>query len=49
MALVSLQDVSVSFGGQHHVIGYLKDFLFSPDRARSPVRILSGGERSPGS
>ncbi len=46
MALVSLQDVSVSFGGKHHVIGYLKDFLFSPDRARSPVRILSGGERN---
>jgi ABC transport system ATP-binding/permease protein len=46
MALVSLQDVGVSFGGQHHVIGYLKDFLFSPDRARSPVRILSGGERN---
>ena len=46
MALVSLQDVSVSFGSQHHVIGYLKDFLFSPDRARSPVRILSGGERN---
>lgn len=29
-----------------HVIGYLKDFLFSPDRARSPVRTLSGGERN---
>ena len=29
-----------------HVIGYLKDFLFTPDRARSPVRILSGGERN---
>ena len=33
-------------GGQRHVIGYLKDFLFSPDRSRSPVRILSGGERN---
>jgi len=33
-------------GGQRHVIGYLKDFLFTPDRARSPVRILSGGERN---
>lgn len=31
---------------QRHIIGYLKDFLFSPDRARSPVRILSGGERN---
>jgi ATP-binding cassette subfamily F protein uup len=28
------------------VIGYLQDFLFSPDRARSPVRVLSGGERN---
>ena len=28
-----------------HVIGYLQDFLFTPDRARTPVRILSGGER----
>ncbi|PLX82925.1 MAG: ABC transporter ATP-binding protein [Desulfuromonas sp.] len=29
-----------------HVIGYLRDFLFTPDRARTPVRILSGGERN---
>ena len=29
-----------------HVIGYLKDFLFTPERARSPVRIISGGERN---
>ncbi len=29
-----------------HVIGYLQDFLFTPDRARTPVRILSGGERN---
>ena len=29
-----------------HVLGYLKDFLFSPLRARSPVRALSGGERN---
>jgi ATP-binding cassette subfamily F protein uup len=33
-------------GSQRHVIGYLKDFLFTPDRARSPVRVLSGGERN---
>ncbi len=33
-------------GRQRHVIGYLKDFLFSPDRARSPVSILSGGEKN---
>jgi ATP-binding cassette subfamily F protein uup len=33
-------------GRPRHVIGYLQDFLFSPERARSPVRILSGGERN---
>lgn len=32
--------------GQRHVLGYLKDFLFTEDRARSPVRSLSGGERN---
>lgn len=29
-----------------HVIGYLEDFLFAPERARSPVKSLSGGERN---
>ncbi|MGQ0619080.1 MAG: ATP-binding cassette domain-containing protein [Panacagrimonas sp.] len=33
-------------GRQQHVMGYLQDFLFTPDRARSPVRSLSGGERN---
>jgi len=33
-------------GKPRHVISYLKDFLFAPDRARSPVRTLSGGERN---
>ncbi len=33
-------------GNQRHVIGYLQDFLFSPARARSPVKVLSGGERN---
>jgi len=33
-------------GRQRHVIGYLQDFLFSPERARSPVSILSGGEKN---
>lgn len=33
-------------GCQRHIIGYLQDFLFTPERARSPVRILSGGERN---
>ena len=37
----------VEVGGQRkHVMGYLQDFLFTPDRARSPVRSLSGGERN---
>ncbi len=40
-------DDFVSVGGERrHVIGYLQDFLFTPDRANSPVRILSGGEKS---
>ena len=33
-------------GQKKHVKSYLTDFLFSPDRARSPVRSLSGGERN---
>jgi ATP-binding cassette subfamily F protein uup len=33
-------------GVRRHVMSYLQDFLFTPDRARSPVRSLSGGERS---
>ncbi len=33
-------------GQRKHVMGYLQDFLFTPDRARSPVRSLSGGERN---
>jgi ATP-binding cassette subfamily F protein uup len=33
-------------GRNRHIIGYLRDFLFTPDRARSPVSILSGGERN---
>ena len=31
---------------RRHVHGYLEDFLFRPDRARTPVRALSGGERN---
>jgi ATP-binding cassette subfamily F protein uup len=38
---------TVTVNGQsRHVLGYLQDFLFSPERARSPVRALSGGERN---
>lgn len=33
-------------GKNKHVIGYLQDFLFSPARARQPVKALSGGERN---
>ncbi len=33
-------------GQRRHVYGYLEDFLFTPERARSPVRALSGGERN---
>jgi len=33
-------------GARKHVIGYLQDFLFAPERARSPVKALSGGERN---
>ncbi len=33
-------------GQQRHVLGYLQDFLFPPDRARSQVKFLSGGERN---
>ncbi len=33
-------------GVTKHVHGYLRDFLFSPERARSPVKALSGGERN---
>ena len=29
-----------------HVIGYMKDFLFRPEQARTPVSVLSGGERA---
>ncbi len=39
-------DTVVLNGLPRHVIGYLGDFLFSPERARTPVRILSGGERN---
>lgn len=32
-------------GRQRHVLSYLSDFLFSPDRAKTPAKALSGGER----
>lgn len=40
-------DDMISIGGvKKHVLGYLQDFLFAPDRARQKVNVLSGGERN---
>jgi ATP-binding cassette subfamily F protein uup len=39
-------DTIIINGKSRHIIGYLQDFLFTPDRARTPVHILSGGERN---
>ncbi|HEX3672694.1 MAG TPA: ATP-binding cassette domain-containing protein [Rhizomicrobium sp.] len=37
----------VHVGGEaRHVVSYMKDFLFTPQQARTPVRVLSGGERA---
>lgn len=38
---------TVEFGGRsQHVLGYLQNFLFTPERARTLVKFLSGGERN---
>ena len=38
---------SVTINGRsRHIIGYLQAFLFTPDRANQPVKVLSGGERN---
>src|SRR6202008_3910067 len=39
-------DTVVVNGQPQHVLGYLKQFLFPPERSLSPVRALSGGERN---
>ena len=39
-------DFIVFNGRKRHIIGYLQDFLFSPERCRTPVHVLSGGERN---
>ncbi len=39
------ENVNVN-GRPRHVISYLQDFLFTPERAKTPVKVLSGGERS---
>lgn len=37
----------VDVGGRRtHILGYLQDFLFTPNRARTPVKALSGGEKA---
>ena len=44
--LTGSQSDYVDVGGEKkHVIGYMKDFLFPPEQARTPVGALSGGER----
>ena len=38
---------TITINGQpRHIIGYLQEFLFPPSRARTPVKVLSGGERN---
>jgi len=43
---ISPYDMIPINGQTRHVLGYLQDFLFPPDRARTLVKFLSGGERS---
>ena len=38
-------DTVMVAGQSRHVIGYMKDFLFGPEQANTPVGVLSGGER----
>jgi ABC transport system ATP-binding/permease protein len=45
-ALTGGQGDTVTVGGQvRHVVSYMKDFLFGPEQANTPVGVLSGGER----
>jgi len=45
-ALTGGRGDTVTIGGQkRHVVGYMKDFLFEPQQARTPLGVLSGGER----
>jgi ATP-binding cassette subfamily F protein uup len=39
-------DMVMVAGKPRHVINYLQDFLFTPQQARTPVKVLSGGERA---
>jgi ATP-binding cassette subfamily F protein uup len=46
-ALTGVSGDTVTVRGQtRHVVGYMKDFLFTPDQARTLVGVLSGGERA---
>jgi ABC transport system ATP-binding/permease protein len=38
-------DIITVGGAPRHVMGYLRDFLFSPEQAKTPIAVLSGGER----
>ena len=38
-------DMVMVGGTQRHVVGYMKDFLFTPEQARTAIQVLSGGER----
>lgn len=40
------QTIAMENGTSRHVLGYLQDFLFTPERARTPISRLSGGERN---
>lgn len=39
-------DTIIINGKPKHIIGYLQEFLFTPGRARTPIKVLSGGERN---
>ncbi len=39
-------DTIIINGKPRNILGYLQDFLFSPERSRTPVKVLSGGERN---
>ncbi|HUE64443.1 MAG TPA: ATP-binding cassette domain-containing protein [Rhizomicrobium sp.] len=39
-------DTVMVAGKPRHVMNYLQDFLFTPQQARTPVKVLSGGERA---
>ena len=39
-------DIVTVEGRSRHIIGYLNDFLFPPERVRLPIKVLSGGERN---